>query len=490
MNYKSLFKYLILFTLIYFPIFGHLESLPIRMYDEARLAQNAYEMRNDGDFIVTHYDGQPEMWNTKPPLMIWMQVLSMKIFGVGELAIRFPSAVAAFLTCMLILYFSIRYLKDFWFGFIAVVVLITSVGYMNIHAARTGDYDALLTLFTTLYSLCFFIYVEEGKQKYLFYTFIAITLAVLTKGIAGLFFVPILLGYSFVRHKALDVLKSKQFYYGLGVFILFVFGYYLLREYYNTGYLKAVWDNEMAGRYFVTNEGHKEDFWFYYRMLVNYHLIYWYLFVPCGVLVGVFHKNNLYRKLAWYSIAIIIFYFLLISMGQTRLEWYTVPLYPFLALIIAMFIHLIFSFINESEIFSGLLKFNVLPYVFFFLIAINPYVEITNRTFSPKVFPWEEDLYRIDYYLKDAIDGKYDLNGYTLLQNDYGAHNLFYINILRDKGVNVGYKYDWKNINVNDMVIAHQQEVKDYITKNYSVDVIKSYYNIFFYKINGKQSND
>jgi len=486
MNYKSYIKYLVLLILLYFPIFSHMESMPIRMFDEARLAINAYEMHKDGNFIVTHYEGEPEMWNTKPPLMIWSQVFSMKLFGVRELSVRLPSAIAALLTCIFLLFVSIRYLKDFWFGFISSVILISSIGYMNVHAVRTGDYDSLLTLFTTLYSLLFFIYIHTGKLKYLYFTFIAIILAVLTKGIGGMLFLPILLGYAIIQQKAIELLKSKHLYIGIGLFILFVFGYYLLREHYNPGYLKAVKDNELGGRYLNTIENHKEGFWFYYRMLVDHHLLYWYLLVPCGFVVGIFHKKRIYRLLAMYTSALVLFYFLVISLGQTKLEWYPVPMYPFLTIIIAMFVHLLFTFIQDSKIFTKLLRVNVLPYIFLFIICIIPYSEIVNRTFSPKVFPWEEDLYRIDYYLKDAIKGKNDVNGYTLLQNDYGAHNMFYIHILRDKGVNINQKYEWKNLNVNDMVIAHQDIVKDYITKNYSVDIIKSYYNIFFYKINGK----
>lgn len=490
MKYKSLLKYLVLFLLIYFPIFGHMESLPIRMFDEARLAINAYEMHNDGNLIVTHYEGKPEMWNTKPPLMIWLQVIFMKLFGVSELAVRLPSAIAAFLTCVFLLFFSIRYLKDFWFGFIAILILITSVGYMNVHAVRTGDYDALLTLFTTLYCLSFFIYVETENKRYLYFTFIAIILAALTKGIAGMLFIPVLLGYAIVRKRAVEIMRSKDIYIGITLFVFFVIGYYLLREHYNPGYLKAVRENELGGRYLISIENHKEGFWFYYQMLINHHLLFWYILVPCGVVVGVFHKTKFYRRLSWYTTSLIVFYFFVISIGQTKLEWYNVPLYPLLAIIIAMFVHLIFTIIKDAKIFNNSLQYNVLPYIFLFIICIYPYIEITNRTFTPKVFSWEEDIYRIDYYLKDAIKGRNDVSGYTLLQNDYGAHNQFYINILKDKGVDINLKYDWKNINVNDMVIAHQQEVKDYITKNYTFDVVKSYYNIFFYKIKGKLKND
>lgn len=155
-NIEPYIKYIILAALMYMPIFGHLDALPIRIWDEARLAMNAYEMLKDGDFIVTHFDGSPDMWNTKPPMLIWFQVFFMKIVGANELAVRLPSAIAAFFTCIVLLIFSLRYLKNSWIGFIAVFVLITSHGYINLHATRTGDYDALLTLFTTSSGLFFF----------------------------------------------------------------------------------------------------------------------------------------------------------------------------------------------------------------------------------------------------------------------------------------------------------------------------------------------
>jgi len=104
--------YVVLMGLIYFPIFAHLETLPVRIYDEARLAINAYEMFNNGNWIVTYFDGQPDMWNTKPPLFIWFQVIGMQIFGVGELALRLPSGIATLIICFLILYLSEKYTKS------------------------------------------------------------------------------------------------------------------------------------------------------------------------------------------------------------------------------------------------------------------------------------------------------------------------------------------------------------------------------------------
>ena len=490
MNLMRLVKYLILIAILYYPLFGRLESVPIRQFDEARLAQNAYEMSKDGDFIVTHYDGQPEMWNTKPPLMIWLQVACIKIFGFRELPIRLPSVLAALLTCLFLVFVSIKYLKDFWFGFIASVVLVTSIGYMNLHAVRTGDYDSLLTLFITIYSFCFFLFIERDEKRYLYYTFIAITLAVLTKGIAGLLFTPALFVYAIIRQKLFYILKLKELYIGISIFLLFVGGYYALREFYNHGFLRAVWDNELMGRYFVTNEGHEEGFWFYYQMIVRYHFIYWVWIIPVGILVGVFQKDKLYRNITLYSLLILVFYFLIISISKTKLEWYNVPLYPLLAVIISVAINTIYNVLKDANFRVNLFKINILPFIFLFAICINPYADAVKRTASSRVFPWEEELYRIDYYLKDAIKGKHDLNGYTLLHDNYGAHNTFYINILKDKGVDINYTYDWQNLKENSKVIAHQQVVKDYINKDYSVEVIDSYYNIFFYKIVAKLNKE
>ena len=71
------------------------------------------------------------------------------MIGVNETAIRLPSAFAALFTGLLLLWFFLKYRRDFWAGFSAVLVLVTTQGYVDFHAARTGDCDALLTLFMT-----------------------------------------------------------------------------------------------------------------------------------------------------------------------------------------------------------------------------------------------------------------------------------------------------------------------------------------------------
>lgn len=463
---QNFLKCLLLAAIIYMPLFGHLDSLPIRVWDESRLAINAFEMNKNGNFLVTYFENHPDMWNTKPPLLIWIQVLTMKIIGVNELAIRLPSAFAALFTCVVLLVFSIRFLKSFWFGIIAVIVLITSQGYVNFHATRTGDYDALLCLFTTLSGLFFFSYTETKKTKYLYFFFLSLTLSVLTKSIAGLMFLPAIGIYCLWQKSVLSLLKNKHFYIGLFAFLVLVLGYYYLRDFYNPGYIEAVKFNDLGGRYLAVLDGHESDGWFYYDLLMNSKFSYWFYFVPLGFIIGLFNQNNKLHKLAVFSMLMSSLFLIVISNSQTKLEWYDVPLYPYLALLASIFIYFIYQYIQNLTLVNMQLKWNVLPYVFLFFISLLPYQKILDKTYFPKESEWDADFYAMGYFLKDAIKGNQNVQNCFVLYDGYFAQNLFYINILNDKGININLK-DWKKLNNGDQVISTQKIINDYLTENY-----------------------
>jgi 4-amino-4-deoxy-L-arabinose transferase-like glycosyltransferase len=482
----ALLKYSLLALLIYMPIFGHLDTLPIRLWDESRLAQNAYEMFKNGNFIVTHFDGKPDMWNTKPPLMIWAQVFFMKVVGVGELAIRLPSAIAALLTCAALMIFAVKFLKNFWLGFISVLVLVTANGYINLHGTRTGDYDALLTLFTTLSGLCFFIFYETKKTKYLYLFFLSTALAVLTKSITGLLFLPALAFYALFQKQIIPTLKNKHFYLGVLGFVALVLSYFFLREWQNQGYIAAVQANDLGGRYLTVIENHTKPFLYYYQNFQTHQFTAWYLFVVAGLAVGLAHKDALLQRLSGFLGLMLFFFLLVISTAKTKLEWYDIPMYPFLAIAVAIFIYFIFDFLKNNEWANTHLKYNVLPFVFLFLMFKNPYHQIWNKTYLPTEDPALNGFYDVTYFLKDALKGKQEVADCLFLFDDYNAHNFFYINILQDKGININYG-DWRYLNAGDKAIVSQENVKQYIADNYEYEVLLTYGTAVKYQINGRK---
>ncbi|MBK6904797.1 MAG: glycosyltransferase family 39 protein [Saprospirales bacterium] len=69
-------------------------------WDEINFAECAREMILTGNYGQVQIDFKP-FWE-KPPLFIWMQALSMQLWGVGEYAARFPNAVCGMLTLALL----------------------------------------------------------------------------------------------------------------------------------------------------------------------------------------------------------------------------------------------------------------------------------------------------------------------------------------------------------------------------------------------------
>jgi len=137
-------------------------------------------------------------------------------------------------------------------------------GYITVHCARTGDYDSMLIFFIVAYCLSFFNFLESGQNKWIYLTATAIILAVLTKGIAGVMFLPGLLILVFVQKKQKQVAKNKHLYFATAIALFFSVGWFILREIAEPGYLDAVWKNDMGGRYTEVIEHHEQPFAYYF----------------------------------------------------------------------------------------------------------------------------------------------------------------------------------------------------------------------------------
>ncbi len=479
---------IILIVLISMPLFWHLGKLPIRLWDESRNVANALEMTNNNDYIVTHFKGEPDMWNTKPPLLIWLQVISMKIFGFSEVAVRLPSALAAFFTILMLFIFGKRFLKSEWLGFSAAMILVTSSGFVNIHISRTGDYDALLILFTTLSLVSFYVFSEGNKTKYLYAFFIFTAMAVLTKSISGLLFLPGILIYSIFTKQTIPLLRNRHFYFGLSAFLFIVVGYYWLREINNPGFLEAVQENEIGGRYLTEIESHKGPFWFYYTNLISTSFHSWYLLLPCGFLAGIYSAEKRIRRLTLYLLILIVTFFLIISSAKTKIYWYDAPAFPLYSLLVAIFFQQVIYFLNNLDIRKQNLKKNIIPYLFIFMILITPYQNIVNTTYLPVEAEDAVEYYEISYFLRDAKKGKFDLNNHQLLYSGYDAPTKLYIRALQEKGVNINYG-EMNQLCENSLVIVCQDNVRQFVEEHYKCEITSSRKNVLIYRIYGPKSD-
>lgn len=101
-----------------------LDAAPLFDWDEINFAESAREMMVTGNFFQVQINYEP-FWE-KPPLFFWLQVLSMKMFGVGDYAARFPNAIIGVFT-LLSLYFYGTRLQGRRFGRILVGFYFVSI---------------------------------------------------------------------------------------------------------------------------------------------------------------------------------------------------------------------------------------------------------------------------------------------------------------------------------------------------------------------------
>lgn len=270
--------------------------------------------------------------------------------------------------------------------------------------------------------------------------------------------------------------------------ILLAVGYYAIREQLNPGYLNAVWKNEIMGRYFEVSEGNKGDIWFYYDMLSKHHYAYWFWLLPCGLIAGVFSREVIIRKITWFSFIIIVSYGLIISLSKTKLEWYEAPMFPFMAILIAVFVYQIFILLKKSNLVSGIYVRNVLPYIFLFILFYHPYQSTIDKVYFPKESGWDNDNYRISYFLKAGLSGKQDINGHILFYKGYHAQLLFYKYLLAENGIDIAIKEN-PELKKGDRVIVTQPETDQQIIECFEFETLLTDKNLKVYKITGVKLN-
>nr|WP_314546221.1 glycosyltransferase family 39 protein [uncultured Empedobacter sp.] len=383
MDIKISWKHFLLLLFIILPItLININKDPIFLWDEGRNSLNALEMYYNNNFIVTHYNGEPDMWNTKPPLLIWLQTFFMYLVGVNELAIRIPTIISALLTCILLYVFSKKILNNEWISIFVSTVLITTNGYIAIHGARTGDYDTLLTLFVTISSLSIFLFTETKQNKWLYIFFVSLSLSVLTKGIAGLLFTPAYLILIIFTKQLFKLLKNKHFYYAIFIFLFIVISYYSIREILNPGYIKAVYENELGGRLNTTLDGLEEKNTFYYfENLFNDvdRFKNWIYFLPICFIISLFNPNKKILKLSLYIASLIIIHYLVLTKASTKYEWYDTPWFPLFSLIIGLGVYTIYVYLNNKR-FEKILMYSLV--LSCFTISSFSYYNIYNKITS------------------------------------------------------------------------------------------------------------
>ena len=472
--------YIIVTLLAALPLFGHLSELPVQRWDESRLALAAIEMTFHKNLFVTTFLGQPDMAAMKPPLQIWLMALSIKIFGANELALRLPSAIAGLFTCYFIYWFLASKFKKPVAGVLSAAILLVSYTYVRLHGIRTGDYDGLLTLFTTIFLFYYYLYLQKEQSRHLLIAMIALTLACFAKGVAALMFLPGVFLFTLFKGKVFTVLRDRKFYIGLLVFIIIIPGYYMLREYHVPGSWKAVEENELGGRFLKPLEGHIGPWYFYLQYIVETGFVWTYLVIAS--IIGAYFSNveqnerNFRNFLAVAGLGFLI----VISIAGTKLDWYTMPMYPLMCVLAGCFIMQLFTAISSIRIKSDrYIAFTVFS-ICFLAVYVKSYSDTLDRVLRPKVNMFDK-TFSVSHYLKrvQSEESTSD-NRFVMLRDELEQEMVWYYQTNKNFYIESAY-----TLKPGDDVVAVRQKSQHILEDSiqYKAVEVDEYYGIKRYRI-------
>ncbi len=319
-----------------YPIFFNQLGQPVTyMWDEASYAHNALQMLKHGNPLVICAFDQPDLYNTKPPLAIWLMAGSINLFGFNEVAVRLPAAIFGCLSVCLVFIFCVRALRNKAAAWVSALVLLTSNAWAGWHISRSGDTDSILSFFMLAAALSFYHYLQTKHIRW-WYMFIAsLCLACLTKGITGLLILPGCFFFLLFGNRIKQLPALPHLIAGILLFVLLVPGYYVLRNNIQPGYLDAVFTNELGGRLhtqtFINPAGAPPFYAYLHAMFFENRFQLWIWFLPLA-LPGIFIKKE--QQAGIFVLLTALGILTVISLSQTKLPWYDAPLYPLFAIII------------------------------------------------------------------------------------------------------------------------------------------------------------
>ena len=185
-------------------------------WDEINFAEIAREMLVTGNWAQPQIDYLP--FHEKPPLFIWLQALSMKVFGIGEFAARLPNTICGMLT-LLVLYRIGDQLRGKVFGILWALAYIGSI--LPHLYFRSGIIDPWFNLyiFLGLHAIITLVQCDPGRQagalnarneKHAWLAGLFLGLAVLTKGPVGVLVPGLAMGVYWVWGRFKPYLRWRR----------------------------------------------------------------------------------------------------------------------------------------------------------------------------------------------------------------------------------------------------------------------------------------
>lgn len=302
----------------------NLGALPLRDWDEGTVAQVAREIQ------LASPDSQrwlfPTLWGepylNKPPLVHQLVALAFSVGGTNEWMARLPGAVLTALSVPLLYGVGREIFPSRRAAFLGAAVYLTTLPVVR--HGRLAMLDGTVTSLGILTLWCALRSRRDGRWS--LGIGIGFGLICLTKGIVGLLFAAIAIG--FLLWDTPRLLGSLYLWGGFALGSLPVLAWYYLQWLtYQQEFVETAVVGQSLARIWTAVDRNGGPPWFYASELLK--SMPWLLFALYGLRSAWQHRNWSWSKLVlvWSGI-----YLAAVTVMTTKLPWYVVPVYPALSL--------------------------------------------------------------------------------------------------------------------------------------------------------------
>ena len=251
--------------LVFLSFLAGIGSGPLFDVDEGAFSEATREMLVSKNYLTTYLNGMPRF--DKPILIYWLQLVSVRTFGITEFAFRLPSALSATLWAAATFAF-VRRERNETEALFATALLALSLQVSII--AKAAIADGLLNCCLAVAMFAIYRYQREKQRSSAYLAFAAMGLGVLTKGPVA---VLIPLASSFLFFLAERDLRSWFRALlnpaAIALFLAIVLPWYVM-EYIDQGdaFIQGFFMKHNVGRFSGSMEGHSGSLLYYVPVIL------------------------------------------------------------------------------------------------------------------------------------------------------------------------------------------------------------------------------
>ena len=327
------YKYTLFILLIVFTYFWNIWLNDIWNPNEGYYAEAVREMFESGNFIDIYYNYEHRF--NKPPLTYWLIASSCFLFGINEFAIRLPIVLLGLGSLFLTFKIAQLLFNNLRVSLYSAFIMAFSLQFVA--NTRYASPEVPLTFFFLLTLYLFLKWYKTNQAKFLYLSYIALGLTVLTKGfpyiivIGGIITVFLFIEANFKIKEWWNKFLKLKVWIGLPIVIVIGFWWYVYSYLKYGDLFWNVYYKETLGRAF----GNKHKLLTFKSLTYYFNVILW-GFLPYS-LTAYFVVINYIKQIkrfaflfSWIFVMLFIF-----TLSKGKLPTYIIQMFPALSILIA-----------------------------------------------------------------------------------------------------------------------------------------------------------